>query len=342
VENSTSVKFDLGFGNSVCVRQAFLDCYHGNMVVFTQDGLSKMDYSDRYGDPELIEITRTVIKRQVGIEKKHVFLTNGATGAVTISLRAMKQRGKNICYTRDAPWYLRYPSMIRASGLIQLEENKGIDPEEGVVLLDIPSNPQGFTSGIRFSTAPTILDAVYFNRVYMAGYFVPVIAHNILCGSYSKLLGLNGLRVGWIATNDDLLAERIKDLIIGEYCSLSSASTEIIKNVLFDFDWDLFETIAKSNLDNNREEWSKLEKFFEGRPVTDNGMFYYGKMDSKCQDLLAKSGISWTKGSDLGTDDGWGRINLGQDCDLIRKAVAEVSRRDGGLTKKVRVNLKID
>lgn len=340
--NSTSPKYELGFGNSVCVRQAFLDSYHGEMIVFTQDGLSKFDYPDRHGDPELVQITRNVILRQMGITKKHVYITNGATGAVTIALRAMKQRGKNVCYTRDAPWYLRYPSMIRASDLIHLEENQEIDPEEGVVLLDIPSNPQGFTSGIRFNLAPVILDAVYFNRVYLSGAFVPVIAHDVLCGSYSKLLGLNGLRVGWIATNDDLLAERIKDLIVGEYCGISVASVEILKNVLFDFDWDLFETIAKSNLDNNREEWSKLEKFFEGRPVTVNGMFYYGKMDSKCQELLVKSGISWTKGSDLGTYDGWGRINLGQDCDLIRKAVAEVLRRDGGLTKKVRVNLKID
>jgi len=322
------MKYDLGFGNSVCIRQAFLDSYHGEMIVFTQDGLSKFDYPDRYGDPELIQITRDVILRQMGITKKHVYITNGATGAATIALRAMKQRGKSICYTRNAPWYLRYPSMIKASGLIQLEESKGIDPEEGVVLLDIPSNPQGFTSGIRFSIAPTILDAVYFNRVYLAGYFVPVIAHDVLCGSYSKLLGLNGLRVGWIATDDDLLAERIKELIVGEYCGISVASVEILKNVLFDFDWDLFETIAKSNLDNNREEWSKLEKFFEGRPVCHDGMFYWGKIDEKCEELLSKSGISWTKGSDMGADDSFGRFNLGQDNDLIRKSVEEMVKND--------------
>lgn len=322
------MKYDLGFGNSVCIRQAFLDAYHGDMIVFTADGLAKFDYPDRHGDPELIEITRNVIKRQMGIEKKHVYITNGATGAVTIALRAMKQRGANHCHTRNAPWYLRYPPMIKAADLIHCDETHHIDPKESVVLLDIPSNPQGFTSGIKFNTAPMVLDAVYFNRIYMSGYFVPVIAHDVLCGSYSKLLGLNGLRVGWIATNDDLLAERIKELIVGEYCGISVASVEILKNVLFDFDWDTFETIAKSNLDNNREEWSKLERFFGGRPVCHDGMFYYGPMDAKCRKLIHKAGISYTKGSDLGTDDTWGRFNLGQDLDLVRKAVSSVIRED--------------
>lgn len=323
------MKYDLGFGNSVCIRQAFLETYHGDMVVFTHHGLSKFDYPERHGDPELIEITRQVIKRQTGIEKKHIFLTNGATGAVTIALRAFAQRGKTICYTREAPWYLRYPSMIKASGLIHLNETHGIDPNEGVVLLDIPSNPVGITRPISNSiTAPMVLDGVYLNKVYTSGYFIPIPAHDVLAGSYSKLLGLNGLRIGWIATDDSLLAERIKELVVGEYCGLSVASAEILKNVLYNFDWECFESIAKMNLNYNREQWSKLEKFFGDRPVVHDGMFYYGKMDKLCKSLMEKSGIKWTKGSELGTDDSYGRFNLGQDIEMVRKAVNAVIIHD--------------
>lgn len=326
------MKYDLGFGNSVCIRQAFLDTIRNEMIVFTHDTLSKFDYPDRYGDPELIEITRKVIKRQTGIDKRHVFLTNGATGAVTIALRAFKQRGKTICYTRKAPWYLRYPAMINAADLIHLNETHGVDASEGVVLLDVPSNPEGLISGLPHSiTAPMVLDAVYLNNVYLsAAYrkFLPIYSHDVLAGSYSKLLGLNGLRIGWIATNDDLLADRIKNLIVGEYCGLSVASTEILKNVLFNFNWDLFEKIAQMSLDLNRENWSRLERFFGQRPVNDSGMFYYGPTDEKCRKLLEKAGISYTKGSELGTDDNWGRFNLGQDVDLIRKAVSRVLLED--------------
>lgn len=320
--------YDLGFGNSVCVRQAFLDTYHGNMVVFTQAGLEKFDYPDRFGDPEIIKITRDIIERQMGENYRHVFLTNGATGAVTIALRAYKQRGKNICYTRKAPWYLRYPTMIEASGLIHLDETKGIDPEEGVILLDIPSNPEGYVHPFAKSIiAPTVLDAVYFNRVYSSGYHITVPKHDVMCGSYSKLLGLNGLRVGWIATNDDLLAERIKLLIMGEYCGLCVASGEIIKNVLYDFDWLTFELIAKENLNRNREEFRKLESYL-GRPVPGDGMFYYGFTGKKIRDVLQKAGITYTSGWQLGTDDNWGRFNLGQDVELVRKAVRAFQKAD--------------
>jgi aspartate/methionine/tyrosine aminotransferase len=324
------MKYDLGFGNSVCVRQAFLETYHGNMIVFTERGLSKFDYPDRHGDPELVELTHQVIKRQMGITKKHVFITNGATGAVVIALRAFKQKGYEFCYTRTAPWYLRYPSMINAADMIHTNESHGkVDPETSVILLDIPSNPLGITRGIDHTgSTNVVVDAVYFNRVYMSGAFVPVIASDILCGSYSKLLGLNGLRVGWVATNDDLLAERLKELVVGEYCGISVASTEIIKNTLFDFNWDIFEYQAKSYLDYNRGQWSRLEKFFDDAPVGDSGMFYYGPIDSKLNRLLVRSGITWTKGSDLGTNDKFGRFNLGQSIDVVRQAVDAVVRND--------------
>lgn len=326
------MKYDLGFGNTVCVRQAFLETIRNDMIVFTHDSLSKFDYPDRYGDPELIKITREVIKRQTGIYKKYVFLTNGATGAVTIGLRAFRQRGKTICYTRKAPWYLRYPSMIAAADLIHLNETHGVDPTEGVVLLDVPSNPEGSIRGIDNSiTAPMILDSVYLNNVYLSAAhrkFLPIYSHEILAGSYSKLLGMNGLRIGWIATNDFLLAERIRDLIVGEYCGLSVASTEILKNVLFNFDWDSFEKSAQMKLDYNREQWSRLERYFGQTPVQDSGMFYYGPTDETCRKMLAKSGIKYTSGLDLGTDDNFGRFNLGQDCRTIGDAVRAMLSED--------------
>jgi aspartate/methionine/tyrosine aminotransferase len=321
------MKYDLGFGNSVCVRQAFLETYHGNMVVFTHDGLAKFDYPDRHGDPELIEITKQVILRQTGAIKKHVFITNGATGAVVIALRAFQQRGAIFCNTRSAPWYLRYPSMIKASGLRHQDQRHTMTYKDNVILLDIPSNPLGLTSFFdRSLSVPVVLDAVYLNRVYMN--VQPVVINDVMAGSYSKLLGLNGLRVGWIATNDDLLAERLKDLIVGEYCGISVASTEILKNILFDFDWETFEYTARGSLDYNREQWSRLEKYFGLNPVPSNGMFHYGQIDKKCKKLLEKSGITWTNGSDLGTNDGYGRFNLGQDILVIRQAVNDVIRND--------------
>ncbi len=318
---------DFGFGNSPCVRKAFLATYHGNMVVFTQNKLQTFDYPNRFGDEELIEITKKVIERQTGIKKKHVFITNGATGGVVIALRAFKQQGSEYCFTREAPWYLRYPGMIRSSGLKHLSGNFYRTLPD-VYLMDIPSNPLGITKSIDTLAPRIVLDAVYFNEVYMSDAITPLPPHDILVGSYSKLLGLNGLRIGWVACDDDFLSEQLKTLITNEYCGLCVAGTEILKNILHNFNWDLFENLARRNLDANREEWSKLTRFFGDYQIPVNGMFYYSPIDQKAKKLLEKSDIIWTKGSELGTTNEFGRFNLGQDNELTQKAVNAILKND--------------
>lgn len=320
--------FDLGWGNSVCVRKAFLETYDGEMIVFSHDKLAKFDYPKHEGDPELVDLTRNVIERQTGHRYKHILITNGATGGVVIALRMYQQRGYENCHTRNAPYYVRYPRMIRASGLHHCDETYHIWRRESMILLDIPSNPLGLTGPIDTGyEVPVVLDGVYFNKVYM-NWVIPTPRHNIMVGSYSKLLGLNGLRTGWIATDSDELYRSLADLVASEYCGLSTASTEIIKTTLFDFNWAQFEQLGRNRLDYNREQYSKLEKFFGDVAVPSNGMFYYAPIDAACRELLEKSGITWTKGSDLGTDDSFGRFNVGQDCALVEQAVKTVLRND--------------
>lgn len=321
-----TAKYDLGFGNSVCVRKAFLQNYRGNMIVFTGDMLQAMDYPDRDGDPELIELTKTVLKRQTGDDYKYVVPTNGATGGVTIALRAMKQKGYDRCHTRNAPWYLRYPSMIKAAGMVHVDENAPID-QDSVHLIDLPSNPLNQMARPNVYANELILDGVYLNKVYTDGYWRTP-RHDAMIGSYSKLLGLNGIRLGWVATNNEQLYLRMKELAIGEYCGLSVPSAEIVKRMLFNYDWQWFEARARTYLNYNREEWSKLERYFGDKSVDDKGMFYYGPTDKQCAQLLAKAGVGWTRGSALGTNDSFGRFNLGQDCDLVKKAVADILGAD--------------
>lgn len=324
------MKYDLGFGNAVAVRDAFLKTYHGEMVVFTADSLKDFNYPPYEGNSELVETTRKVIKRQTGNDYKHIFLTNGATGAVVIALRAFKQRGLWICHTREAPWYLRYPGMIEASGLLHNSSNHHPRPlrnGSSVILLDIPSNPLALTNEMpNLVDVPVVLDGVYFNRVYM-NYQISTPKHAAYVGSYSKLLGLNGIRVGWLATNDELLADRFKELVVAEYCGLSVASMSILNNVLANFDWDFFETMSRHMLDDNREQFYKLEKYFEAKVPT-VGMFYYGSTDKKCRDLLEKAGITYTLGSKLGTNDDFGRLNMGQDRSITQRAITAFLKAD--------------
>lgn len=321
---------DLAWGNSVAVRDAFIKSYNGAFVLFDTTSLSEFNYPPYIGDPVIIDITRQVIKRQLGLEYKHVFLVNGATGGCVLALRAYAQQGFEQCVTRNAPWYGRYPSMIKASGMqYHIDQSFWQSKGETVALIDLPSNPLGMMDSIAERDISVILDGVYLNKVYMPPTQVKAIDHDVLVGSYSKLLGLNGIRLGWIATNLDLMADRLSELIRSEYCGLSTASQYMLKTVLKDLNWDLFEATARYKMDMNREEWSILEMYFGDVKVTDVGMFYYAPMDKACQKLLTKAGVTWTPGSQMGTDDSFGRINLGQSNELVQKAVKAILKADG-------------
>jgi aspartate/methionine/tyrosine aminotransferase len=332
VGNSTSRKqYDLSWGNAVCVRHAFLDGLALKTIFFSLNDVN-LNYTAHSGDARLVEITRKVIERQVGTTYEHIFLTNGATGGVTIAMRAYAQRGHKDLVTRDPPYFPIYPAMIKSAGL---RHTLFCDPknwENPVILWDSPSNPQGYVEqSLKAGHVPIIHDAVYHNKVYTYGNF-KVMSSDILIGSYSKLLGLNGIRTGWIATNDPLLAERIKSLVEAEYCGLSSASNAVLLQVLKHYRsktfWESFETKARQNLDDNRTEWAILEKYFGEVPVYRVGMFYYAPIDKACKRLLKKANVTWTKGSSLGTDDDWGRFNIGQDREMIRDAVKEIIKND--------------
>jgi|SRR5581483_1036644 len=326
-------QFDLAWGNAVAIRHAFLEGIP--KTIFFKMSDENLRYTPHNGDPTLIEITRKVLERQIGRTYKHIFLTNGATGGVTIALRAYEQKGHKTVYTRKPPFFPVYPAMIQAAGMQHFYDmpttQKVLSQQNPVTLLDSPANPTGAINENIWTPTPVIWDAVYYSKVYISGFYHPP-THDLIVGSYSKLLGLNGLRTGWIATNDDALALRLAALVEAEYCGLSSASNVILLQVLKDYRsktfWENFEYRAKNALNDNRGEWSKLEKFFGNQPICQDGMFYYAPVDGACHRLLTKSGITWTPGSKLWASDSHGRFNLGQDRKLVKEAVKEILKND--------------
>lgn len=318
--------FNLGFGNSVAVREAFVK-YCKTTTVITPQSLMKYDYPDHNGQQALISLTADVIKNTLGLAYKHIFITSGATGGCVLSLRAYKQLGYTHCFTRQPPYYIRYPKMIESSGLEHtlnpLKNHSGT-----VALIDLPSNPLGIMTSPSFIGLPVILDAVYLNQVYMNPISVNHIPHDVLVGSYSKLLGINGIRLGYMATNDDQLAVKMSELVTAEYCGLSMASQDLLIDILPTFDWHQFYPYARFKLDLNREQFQKIEKFFQDNPVNPIGMFYYGPMDQKCRDLMIKANVQYTPGSAMGTTDAFGRFNIGQDNRLVEEAVRAILKAD--------------
>jgi aspartate/methionine/tyrosine aminotransferase len=321
--------FNLGWGNSIAVRQAFVDSLPDRSIFLDKKYMIAMDYPPHEGDQNLIELTKNIIFRQTGKKMSYVALTNGATGGVMIALRAFKARGAENCWTDVAPWFPLYPGMIRDSGLKHTPGISGLN--NYVALIDTPRNPTGEFADIITPSLfmPIILDGVYFNNIYIDPLKKPEIKYfDCLVGSFSKLTGLNSVRVGWVATDDALLYSRIKELVTNEYAGISGPSMSLLNETLKDLDWDLFEKKARSKLDTNREEWSKLNKFFPDWKIPEVGMFHYCELENSVIKLFEKSNIVWFKGKNLGVEEKFSRFNLGADPKLISSAVKEVFKND--------------
>ena len=318
--------FNLAWGHSVAVREAFVK-YCKTTTIITPQSLMKYDYPAHEGEKALISLTADVILNTLGLTYKHIFITSGATGGCVISLRAFKQLGYTHCFTRQPPFYVRYPKMIEASGLEHtlnpLKNHSGT-----VAMIDLPSNPLGVMTTPSFIGLPVILDAVYLNQVYMNPIQVKHIPHDVLIGSYSKLLGINGIRLGYMATNDDQLAAKMSELVTSEYCGLSMPSQDLLIDILPTFDWHQFYPYARYKLDLNREQFQRIEKFFQDTPVNPIGMFYYAPTDQKCKDILVRAGVQYVPGSSMGTTDAFGRFNLAQDNKLVEEAVRAILKAD--------------
>lgn len=324
------MKFDLTWGESVIVRQRFVEVF-GSPIIFGHKQLESMSYTKHEGELAIVELARKAIKRQTGQEYAHILITNGATGGVTLTLRAYAKQGFLFALTRDPPYFSLYPSMIESAGLSHTIENtfRSGNSEHTVVLCDSPTNPGGKTYSFDSCHMPVIWDAVYHSNCYTPGN-LRVPRHDVQVGSFSKLTGLNGLRLGWIATDNYLLYERLRGLVTAEYAGLSRPSSELLTKLLEGKEgrWCEFETMSRYWLDLNRTEWSKLEKFFGGQPVSPVGMFYFAPMDEACRELFDKSGVLYMPGGHFGHSDDFSRFNIGQDAKIIQKAVKAVLKAD--------------
>jgi aspartate/methionine/tyrosine aminotransferase len=121
---------------------------------------------------------------------------------------------------------------------------RNVEVGEGVVMLCYPSNPTGyapkfedlkaFTDVCKAKGQTLILDLPYyylFNE--MSDRIYELYSDNvIIISSFSKSVGLSGLRVGYIATKSKELYDTMKIRSLYKYNSISTVPQEIINQLL--------------------------------------------------------------------------------------------------------------
>ena len=313
---------DLSWGDPIVVRQALVKALGRTSTLFASP-LSEMAYPPHLGSPDLIDQLKTLAERQSGDRPKHLTVTCGATGAIHAALYALKTVGTEWVIT-DKRYYPMYPRIIAMADMAIMDKERGEGLKKShytehsfITLATSPSAPEGLVCPFE---SVDIWDSAYASKTYSRGGHVPK-KWRIMCGSLSKTLGLSGLRLGWVATNDDLLANSLSNYVTNSYIGLSSISQSIAKEVLDTLDLDKFESLSAGYLDGNREEVQKLLDRFGQGSVPTRGMFAILQLGKAERKALERANIKWQPGSTWGEDDSWARLSLGQTREVVRAAV---------------------
>jgi len=319
-------RFDFGFGEAVCVREVLANFYtphmgEHNTILSVRD----MGYPGTGpGLPELIEDTRSVIRDETGYNYKHVLITAGAAQAIIVAVKALSLSDCTFVRYHE-PYFSHYPSLIEMAGANPVPfADDAIEYRDEVRLVDSPSNPEGKT---RLDDCD-IWDATYANRIYSKLHAANP-KHKIMIGSFGKLLGLNGVRLGWIATDDSYLFDKMVDINYHMTLGVSVPSQRLVSSIIENVEMGQFTQEAALQIDCNREEMSKLEYLSGDDEVPSSGMFYWASMDSKARGLLKIAGVKWIEGTDCGGTEYHLRLNLAQSRKLTQEMVRAVRKLDG-------------
>jgi aspartate/methionine/tyrosine aminotransferase len=167
---------------------------------------------------------------------------------------------------------------------------------------------------------------VYHNHVYVND--IPVKPdHRVNCGSYSKVFGLTGARVGWIATNSEPDYEEFLAENLYENCTMSVLSQDLIIDIFNNMDLENFLRSAKYRVNNNREMFDRICYLFDGQSVPNNGMFYAAWATPYTVRLMDKLGVGYVKIDEKGKNK-YLRFNLAQTNDLTKKAIRYIIKED--------------
>lgn len=310
--------YDLGFGDPVFAREALSELYQPLPFNVTSNG-----YPDTYGDQLLVKQIKDYIYSQTGIKYNFVLVTNGATQAIYVLVNLFKYISRDLQLSVNPFHYPYYDKIARESGVKLMGDLPArifspVALGNEVLLVDSPSNPTGNIQTGKIGTVyNAIWDAAYHNKIYTDS-LATFPETNSMVGSFSKIFGLAGLRLGFIATNDSNLYIIAHNKLDAINCGSNIHGQKIVSDIFDKVDLDVYYRKARGYLDDNRSEMIPLENKL-GNRIPVNGMFYPTFFDQTLRYKLDMAGVGYilmqSKQSQLI------RFSLGQNPSTTRKAV---------------------
>ncbi len=224
---------------------------------------------------------------------------------------------------------------LRGDGSPDIEELESlVRPETRAIVLTTPNNPTGYAFERAQIEAVVAIARrhglwLFSDEVYRGtereAERIPAICdlyeRGVSLGGLSKAYGLAGLRIGWIATRDVSLRDRMAAL--KDYSSICNAApSEFLAALALRHSERLIERvrrITEQNLERLDEFFARRERLFEWRRphagTTAFPRYLRGSSDVFCRELVERAGVLLLPGAlfDAGDDYvrfGYGRANL--------------------------------
>ena len=177
--------------------------------------LSKLNNINFYTNPKC-SILREKLSKYTGVDISFIEVSNGSDSALDMALRATLNKNDLVCI--PFPNYTQINQTLSFIGaktiffpIDEIEKNlKNNKPK--VVYLSNPNNPVGYTFNIKplilkFPEIIFIIDEAYFeyNEVYSVFSLAHKVQNLIVTRTFSKAMGLAGIRLGYFTSNTFIL-----------------------------------------------------------------------------------------------------------------------------------------
>ena len=318
-----------------------------------------LGYTESQGNPAL---RQEISKIYETIQSEDILVHSGAEEAIFLFMHAVLEKGDHIivhtpCYQslRDvaksigcdvSPWRAREEN----GWALDLDELRHLmRTNTKAVVINTPHNPTGFLMSRtdfnavnKFTQDRGLLlfsDEVYRESEYDVATRLPAGCdygeHAVSLGVTSKTYGLAGLRIGWIATKNRKIYEKMASL--KDYTTIcNSAPSEFLAEVCMRNRQKLAERnlgIITHNLTVIDELFARHSSLFTWNRPTAGSMGFprllQGNVEDFCDDLVKKAGVLLLPGTMY--DDSHNHFRLG----LGRKNLPQaVERLEGYLTRK--------
>lgn len=301
-----------------------------------------LGYTESQGGPTL---RKEIAGMYSTTQPEDVLVFTGANEAIYLFMMAALQAGDHVIV--HAPHYQALSEVAKGIGCdvslwhareehgwaLDVEELKRLlRPATKAVVVNLPHNPTGylmpradFDALNRFARENSLLlfsDEVYRESEYDPADRLPAAVdygdHAVSLGVTSKTYGLAGLRVGWIATRNRGLYNKMASL--KDYTTIcNSAPSEFLAEVAIRHRTQLANRnleIIKSNLIIIDDLFSRHSSLFSwSRPKAGSMCFpklLQGDVESFCDDLVKKVGVLLLPGSMYDEVNNHFRLGLGR------------------------------